>query len=64
VRLKTLATNNSGTCSQWAKAQDFRAGGGPGAGQQPEGIGQLGRQQPQGHRQHKHHQQRIGRGGE
>ena len=36
---------------------------GPGEGQQPEGIGELGRQQRQGHRQHKHHQQRIGCGG-
>jgi hypothetical protein len=36
---------------------------GPGEGQQPEGIGEFGRQQRQGHRQHKHHQQAIGRGG-
>jgi hypothetical protein len=112
VRLKSLATNNRGTCvrSQNAErppprhppdpdhkatvAQDFRAGGGrqrrlrrlaealkhgiterlvqqhrqqrqeaigadgPGEGQRPAGIGELGRQQRQGHRQHKHHQQR------
>ena len=33
---------------------------GPGEGQQPEGIGELGRQHR--HRQHKDHQQGIGRG--
>ena len=36
---------------------------GPGEDQQPEGIGELRRQQRQGRRQHKHHQQPIGRGG-
>ena len=36
---------------------------GPGEGQQPEGIGEPGGNQRQGHRQHEHHQQPIGRGG-
>jgi hypothetical protein len=36
---------------------------GPGEGQQPEGIGQLVRQQRQRHRQHNRHQQPIGRSG-
>ena len=36
---------------------------GPGEGQQPERIGELGRNQRQRHRQHEQHQQPIGRGG-